>query len=323
MRDALMINDFHVQVVSKLAQRFIQACVTNSESFCLPLENSLRSRPISHLEEERITRALYRFELFRRLFGWFQHLEDEDIPRLHDSLPYLAIFFSKFAPWENAQLACMNDFLAGEILPVFNDFAEHDVVWGELKANFNAEMDDDPIQFLLTLGLEKILEISSSDSYADRERLLNHDGEPGPREIIPFLRQALDSGLYSLSEIKGAGKTILEAPAFCADGDGGAEQIWRLSLESKVVVFGVYERLTWSYRQWGYALWDSKRLQDLGILERPWKPDAEQMPSTAVENWDKMHASWAARADIYRRGGRGYWAEGDETRIVWTQEHQL
>ena len=118
MRDAITISDFHLQVVSVLTQRFIQACA-RAAPIHLPLEHSLRSRPASPSEEDRIARTLYRFETFRRLFGCFctnpehpVHWTDEE-PLLH----YTLIFFSKFAPWENAQLGCINDFLAREVMP--------------------------------------------------------------------------------------------------------------------------------------------------------------------------------------------------------------
>ena len=109
MRDAIKIGDFHSQVVSVLTQRFIQACARAAPS--LPtLEESLRWNPASPSERTRIARTLYRFETFRKLFGCFW---DSDRALLH----YSSIFFSKFAPWENAQLGCIHDFLAREVMP--------------------------------------------------------------------------------------------------------------------------------------------------------------------------------------------------------------
>jgi len=33
-----------------------------------------------------------------------------------------------------------------------------------------------------------------------------------------------------------------------------------------------------------------------------------------------MRRSWRERREIYRRGGRGYWAEGDLSRVEWTTQ---
>ena len=113
---------------------------------------------------------------------------------------------------------------------------------------------------------------------------------------------------------------MLEAPPFCVDGDIGAEHIWRLSSAyDPDEVRAVYERSDWSYRRWGYVLWDYERLQALSALERPWMPSVEResyLPSAAIM---EMQASWLARTAIYWRRGRGYWAKDDESRIVWPE----
>jgi hypothetical protein len=109
MQDAVALDDYHHRVILKLAQRFIQAC-GRASSFRLEIGNSLQSHPPSISEQARIVRSLYRFETFRRLFGCLGNMDNE-------ILHLVIVFFSKFAPWENAQLACIHDFLAWQVRP--------------------------------------------------------------------------------------------------------------------------------------------------------------------------------------------------------------
>lgn len=110
MEEALAIESFHTSVVDPLTQKFIQSCAASS---IFPLGESLSARPVSHLEKQRIIRALYRFELFRKLFGnwFFSEPNDQDFFR-----DFAAKFCSHFAPWEIVQLGCIHDFLHGEVM---------------------------------------------------------------------------------------------------------------------------------------------------------------------------------------------------------------
>lgn len=67
-------------------------------------------RPVSNPEKERICRALYRFELFRRLFGYFAWWTDE-------LMGLAMVFFTRLSPWEIAQLGCIHDFLGRQVIP--------------------------------------------------------------------------------------------------------------------------------------------------------------------------------------------------------------
>ncbi|KAI1251469.1 hypothetical protein MGN70_006037 [Eutypa lata] len=220
MCEALELERFHVQTVYPLAQRFIKSCAKLSPPRVI--EISLSSRPTSRLEEERIMRALYRFEVFRKLFGRFRwRVRDSTV-----STTLTNLFFSKFAPWENAQLACIHDFLAREVMPAFNDIAEHDITWGASSISHYAIPGTGRIQHILSLGLERILEIALCNVYADRERLLKVDGR-SPGVNYDFLYEALWRTCYP-DPTHGHHKDLVESNPFYTDGDQGAERIWRL-----------------------------------------------------------------------------------------------
>ncbi|KAI2784300.1 hypothetical protein F4815DRAFT_455298 [Daldinia loculata] len=308
MRDAIALDAYHHQVVLKLTQKFVQACSRTSSSY-LDIGHSLRTLSPSSSEKERIARSLYQFEIFRRLFGCLRRMAE-------NALDLNVVFFSKFAPWENTQLACVHDFLARQVIPAFNEIARHDVVWGgEYSVDFDANIDDKTIQHLLTLGLERILLIASARSYRDREALLRIEEMP-PKENSVFLSYCL-AEINKLNPYEGDGAAILKAPAFFLDEDSGAEQIWKISLEyAPSRHFAIYNELDWPYRECGYVFWDQERLQALGALKPAWKP-AEQLAYNSTVDMEEMQSSWDERTSIYNRGGRGFWSKDDDTQVVW------
>jgi hypothetical protein len=182
LNEALSLGDFHLNVVSVLVQRFIQAC-TKKAKWQKPLDKSLQSRPASLAEKARIARVLYRFETFRRLFGC--------IGNSVNVMDYTAMFLTKYSPWENIKLSsfmisspkrwhqvCASLInLRGIIFLIifhtsflaFNEIAERDIVGGEHSINFRVDADDGAIQHLLTLGPSSIPEIATCDTYTDSD----------------------------------------------------------------------------------------------------------------------------------------------------------
>ena len=46
------------------------------------------------------------------------------------------IFFDKFAPFENEQLGCIQDYLTEIVSESFNDVARHEIEWAELDFQY-------------------------------------------------------------------------------------------------------------------------------------------------------------------------------------------
>lgn len=107
MEEAFDMVDFHLQVVSPFVERFVLYCSTTMD---VKLRESLASAAPSREETGRIARAFYRFELYRKLYGCFHFHFDA-------FLASSFLFFLRFAPWENAQLSCIHDYLISEVLP--------------------------------------------------------------------------------------------------------------------------------------------------------------------------------------------------------------
>lgn len=120
MRDALALSNFHLHVVEKLMERFLQACKLAPLPSSFLHKNVLCPGPVTWTEKERIVRAFYRFELLWKLFGCFERYLIDSIPRISRFYYYalydiIGTFLSKFAPWENLQLGCIHDFLASQV----------------------------------------------------------------------------------------------------------------------------------------------------------------------------------------------------------------
>ena len=73
-------------------------------------------------------------------------------------------------------------------------------------------------------------------------------------------------------------------------------------------------------RQRGYVMWDSTRLAQWSILDHEWLKLPHELPITYFKQCHRevvAAVSFDARLKIWRRGGRGWWSAGDESRIVW------
>ncbi|POS79252.1 hypothetical protein DHEL01_v202342 [Diaporthe helianthi] len=324
LRDAWEIHSFHADVVVPLMDRLVQAS-SDPESCAVSagLNQSLKTRPISNMETERICRALYRFEMFRRLYGWF-----DLSARSHDGnlLQLCFAFCLKFAPWELVQMGCINDFLGQQVAPVFNDVARHDITWGHANVDFNTRAAHETIQHILSLGLREILTIArlQDTNYQEREALLDPDNHI-PAKNGGFFNAALFVMNFYAQPSDGADllyKTISSAKPFYGDADPGPETMWRLSCPQDGSSLALFEEHDWIFRRWGYVLWDHERLCDLarqGVirLSPPWEPAVSPQLEYSTTTEQEQEVSWRARSSLYVRGGRGWWAEGDESRVRW------
>lgn len=110
--DALALERTHSSITT-LRDRCIKSCADLKVT--MSLKGSLLTLPPSPAETARIDRALYRFDLFRKLFnylhgrwGYFP-AGGMDNKVVHD-------FFINFSAWENTQLGCIHDLLVSQIM---------------------------------------------------------------------------------------------------------------------------------------------------------------------------------------------------------------
>lgn len=281
------------------------------------LGKSLNTSPPSAAETARIARAFYRFELFRKLVG-YQGISNASVSACE--------FFSKFAPWKNAKLACVHEFLAWEVIPVFDDVARHDVVWGEHRVPYANGPASTHIQHVLSLGLEALYHVITAKSWEDkRDALCVREMPPG--RSLHFLHDPLENlrgepaAIISDEGIDDEDLRMMsDQPPFCGDGDAGPEKIWMVPRQRSALAY--YEEEHLIHRRWGYVMWDEKRLQALRVLEKPLLKEEKPEPGTEIPPVEDMQKSWDARAAIYERGGRGWWEENNESWVTWPEPIQ-
>ena len=75
--------------------------------------------------------------------------------------------------------------------------------------------------------------------------------------------------------------------------------------------------------EWGYCLWDKARLNAWGLFAKGWTAQraherAQERSRKVSKQSDRLNKLWEERSRIWQLGGKGWWAEGDESKIVWT-----
>ncbi|KAI1415770.1 hypothetical protein F5Y13DRAFT_155263 [Hypoxylon sp. FL1857] len=71
-----------------------------------------------------------------------------------------------------------NCIMSNSPLIAFNDMAKHNSIWRASNITSKGRISFVTIQHFLTLGLERILNIASRDSYTDRKRVLTVERKP-------------------------------------------------------------------------------------------------------------------------------------------------
>lgn len=161
-------------------------------------------------------------------------------------------------------------------------------------------IDCDPdcnwIQYTLSLGLEQLHTFVTAETNAERTAILLPRKKSGATHST-FLCAALDQSNYVDPAIG-----IPAQKVSYDDKDAGPKQFWEHSRKGRGYSLCTYELLDWKYRSWGYAMWDSARLEHLGALKTPWDE------ATDPEVWPVI--SW----EDEKRGVEREWEEIDRLR---------
>ncbi|KAG5794885.1 hypothetical protein H9Q69_006056 [Fusarium xylarioides] len=95
-----------------------------------------------------------------------------------------------------------------------------------------------------------------------------------PRTRSDFLYDALDNvnepddDTPLLSDFAPEDERSHIRPPFFDDPDPGPAEIWRWAYQDETKQQFVYQKSRGPLREWGYVMWDSRRLRDLGILQK-------------------------------------------------------
>lgn len=263
LKEALRLERFH-SCVEQLAEQFAETTLAKCPG--------ARPQPGTTYQERcRIQRALYRFEIFRNLFGG----PDRLLPIVPSEKKPL--FFDNFPPWEIEQLGCIHDFLFRAIKPAFNDVAEHCIEWVAAGVEYAEDLEDALYaQYILTLGLEELWRIARAEGYAERARVLCSGYTPQPTEDFLY-----DGLLYNANEehynIRLADLAthedervwVWQPPS--ADPDPGPVEVWKWAHYEETCAFWIYQADRRDLREWGYVMWDWSRLDENDVFQEPWE----------------------------------------------------
>jgi len=275
--------------------------------------------PPSTKELCRIQTAFYIFELFCTLFR-IQRETQKDEHRF-SSREQQELFLEKFKRWENEQLACVYNYLIRKVSVPFQDMVEHDVGWGELMIDDSLDWDATPgREGYVSQGLEYLHRVSRAETYEEREVIfglrLSSDYQflaAAFREQSPDLE--LESSEQSAVELQSVAISELSM-----DDDSGPVEAWYWAHATHVYY---YNDRCQDLREWGYCLWDKARLKTWGLFRKPWAPGrelewAKRLHEEQQRGYERLRKSWRERSRICQHGGSGWWAEGDESKIIWS-----
>ncbi|KAK5625957.1 hypothetical protein RRF57_001673 [Xylaria bambusicola] len=203
------------------------------------------------------------------------------------------------------------------LIPAFNDVAEHDVQWGAANVEYDNQIDNSYTQTVLSLGLEKLYEISHAETYEERYRALDAKDSPHPNRN--FLHAGLEEETneqrdecVELGEITPDNERLYIKQPFYNDSNTGPKNAWRWAHIEECQSRWVYQEDRAELREWGYVMWDQIRLDMTGIFQGPWENTIEREP--VLEDQEAgtepayMQNSWEQREWVSKMGGSGWWS---------------
>ncbi|CAK7210543.1 hypothetical protein SBRCBS47491_000819 [Sporothrix bragantina] len=103
------------------------------------------------------------------------------------------------------------------------------------------------------------------------------------------------------------------------DADRGPFEAWWAATKELPLHSTLMMNSNAGLRDRAYVLWDEDRLKEYNLFKffTENNPDSELELEDTEEEQLAMLKSFDARSRIWQRNGRGYWSEGDESRIQW------
>ena len=107
------------------------------------------------------------------------------------------------------------------------------------------------------------------------------------------------------------------------DPDVGPERLWRWAHHEVSALWFIMSQRNHELRAQAYLMWDNNRIEKLGLFSNMYSiPPEEHYYERSRIEFELMERSCLERKRIWMRGGRGWWTEGDESRIVWLPQEE-
>ncbi|KAI9776310.1 MAG: hypothetical protein M1839_000471 [Geoglossum umbratile] len=289
---AIRMAAFHSCIVKPLARRYVDWALTNLSK---ETKGALDNRLLSKIEETRVLRALYRLQLCCNLFGegpfnfpqgpyWIRYA--------FRSIDILKLFLCLFEPWEVEEIVCIHAFAKEKVDRTFKDIRwdEHQRIpgfEGQLSATLregsrlgNSHTSDSLLEGTISRGLY-VLHVMFS-RVSDHARLAFAMQSQSTPSRYGFLGNGAWSKVTQSELRHELPPTHREEKQQCYDplpftGDGDSQTDGPCPPLAWTLLWGgTYSNLFGEHvkdvmHQWGYVMWDARRLQRTGakkLLQR-------------------------------------------------------
>lgn len=292
-KEVSLLEEIH-PIVRKLADIYIKQCATSNQA----LAQTLPERRVTLGERVRIERAFYRFEIFRRAFGsfegqWSQHafreLSDKDANRdrdwLDDPVPnFIQEFKECFDTVQLTQLHCIYGFLKRLITPAINDVLWHDFQLQD-RSLIGHWATDDRVSANVFMGMEYVYNIWTAFNARRVTQMCNLIQTVVYQPVIGLVEYRIsgkhDTVLYHVlaAELytgRSASLEVTKSKIAIHDTDESPRDAC-LAVSSAFQAMGQqspddlrHEQDSLApHRQWGFVMWDQRRLDMMGYFTRP------------------------------------------------------
>lgn len=178
----------------------------------------------------------------------------------------------------------------------------------------------------LSIGLEHILKITTTPTYADRKRLMGRTLEQSypflPNVLQSIFRRKIDA--TPLKDYTAEQVEPLHGNHDAPEPDPGPANVWtwaHSTLDSDQFVWSVHCR---ELRSWGYVMWDDARLDHSDVYSLPFSPPPPLNREELRQRLDAVVASLLKRDRMYREGAHSGWlVEGGESQVEWGEPPQF
>ena len=208
----------------------------------------------------------------------------------------------------------------------FEDVAEHDVLWAKhrIQSGISYQFPGRSYsEHCLSLGLAWLHKLATAATYEERYRLLAPEtGEPESSFIWKTVAYPQENAQYTSIELSEFTElTVLDhvEPSFSEDPDVGPFTAWWWAYKNSTDAFTYALPELRPLRKMGYIMFDMDRLRRRAMLESPFEPtyESQEEREVSLRKQERSDLSYRKRSEIYDAGGRGYWSENDESKLIW------
>ncbi|KAI7764610.1 hypothetical protein LZL87_003815 [Fusarium oxysporum] len=247
-------------------------------------------------EYYRISRAFYRFQIYRNLFldkeqevDLFPSHDDDEDEDLSSDNELKKLFFDRHSPWVNEQLACVYDFLETRLTGAYRQVVVNGFQWGDNLTEWLAEKTQSfEEQKCLSLGLPRLSQLLMASTYEEWQTSLGEATNPCQSRLEEDLeefnrgkRVNEENRVWRAEDIDRLAREVDADDAFT---DDQPRQTWmkvHYDQARERYRFGEHAfapmRFIYGLRSIGYVMWDAERMKNDACkvtLDKAYRGDA-------------------------------------------------